>query len=32
MTAAGWVFMLTSWGVIGGLFIYSLIRTLRSSK
>jgi len=28
MTAGGWIFMLTSWGVIGGLFVYALVRTL----
>ncbi len=28
MTAAGWIFMLTSWGVIVGLFGFTLVRTL----
>jgi hypothetical protein len=32
MNAAGWVFMLTSWGVIIGLFVYCMGRTLRSDK
>jgi len=32
MTFAGWVFMLISWGVIGGLFVYCMIRTLRKPK
>jgi len=29
MTAAGWIFMLTSWGVIIGLFVYCMGRTLK---
>lgn len=32
MTIAGWVFMLTSWGVITGLFVYCMGRTLKSDK
>lgn len=32
MTAAGWIFMLTSWGVIGGLFVYALLRTLTAGQ
>ena len=30
MTLAGWIFMLISWGVILGLFVYSMTRTLTS--
>lgn len=32
MTAAGWIFMLASWGAIIGLFIYCMGRTLKSGK
>jgi hypothetical protein len=32
MTIAGWVFMLVSWGVIAGLFVYCMIRTLGGTK
>jgi hypothetical protein len=32
MTTAGWIFMLISWAVILGLFIFSLFRTLRPPK
>jgi hypothetical protein len=32
MTIAGWIFMLVSWGVIGGLFVYCMIRTLGGTK
>jgi hypothetical protein len=32
MTTAGWIFMLLSWGVILGLFIYCMVRTLTSGK
>jgi len=32
MTIAGWIFMLTSWAVIGGLFVYSMARTLLPKK
>ena len=28
MTIGGWIFMLVSWGVILGLFIFSMVRTL----
>ncbi|MCI0498336.1 MAG: hypothetical protein L0Y36_01460 [Planctomycetales bacterium] len=29
MTISGWIFMLISWAVILGLFIFSMVRTLR---
>ncbi len=32
MTVAGWIFMLASWGIITGLFIYCMIRTLGGPK
>jgi hypothetical protein len=32
MNAAGWIFMLASWGVILGLFGYSMTRTLTSKR
>ena len=32
MTLQGWIFMLTSWTVIGGLFIFCMIRTLGGKK
>ena len=32
MSAAGWIFMLASWGVILGLFGYSMARTLASKR
>lgn len=32
MTAAGWIFMLVSWGVIIGLFGFCLVRTLRTDS
>jgi hypothetical protein len=32
MTPGGWIFMLTSWGVILGLFGYCLYRTLSGRK
>lgn len=32
MTAAGWIFMIISWGVILGMFAYCLSRTLRPTK
>lgn len=32
MKMAGWIFMLLSWGVILGLFVYSMVRTLRPRK
>jgi hypothetical protein len=32
MTTAAWIFMLSSWGVIIGLFVYCLVRTLRKPK
>ena len=32
MTTAGWIFMLASWGVIMGLFVYSMVRTLLPKK
>jgi len=32
MTDAGWIFMLLSWGVIIGLFVYSMARTLLPKK
>lgn len=32
MTVAGWIFMLTSWAVILGLFAYSMVRTLRPKE
>lgn len=31
MTTAGWIFMIVSWTVIGGLFVFCMVRTLRSS-
>jgi len=30
MTPAGWMFMLASWAAILGLFVFALVRTLRS--
>ena len=30
MTLGGWIFMLVSWGVILGLCVFSLVRTLRA--
>lgn len=32
MSLAGWIFMLASWGVILGLFGYSMLRTLMSNR
>lgn len=32
MKLAGWIFMLVSWAVIIGLFIFCMIRTLRTPK
>ncbi len=32
MTPGGWIFMLTSWAVILGLFSYCMYRTLRGRK
>lgn len=32
MTIAGWIFMVTSWTVIIGLFGYCMVRTLRSDQ
>jgi hypothetical protein len=32
MTQGGWIFMLTSWGVILGLFIFCMARTLGGKK
>ena len=32
MKLSGWIFMLVSWGVIIGLFVYCMARTLRSGK
>jgi hypothetical protein len=32
MTPGGWIFMLTSWGVILALFVYCMVRTLRGRK
>ena len=32
MTLAGWIFMLVSWTVIIGLFIFCMIRTLQPPK
>jgi hypothetical protein len=32
MTAAGWIFMGLSWGVILGVFAFSLTRTLKGEK
>jgi hypothetical protein len=29
MEPGGWAFLLLSWGLIGGLTVYSLVRTLR---
>jgi hypothetical protein len=30
MTTGGWIFLAASWGLILGLFIFSLVRTLRA--
>jgi ABC-type nickel/cobalt efflux system permease component RcnA len=30
MTLGGWIFMLASWGLILGLCVFSLVRTLRA--
>ena len=32
MTVGGWIFMLVSWGVIIGLFIFCMIRTLHPGQ
>lgn len=32
MQPAGWLFMILSWGVILGVFVYSLWRTLSSAN
>lgn len=32
MRLSGWIFMLVSWGLIIGLFVYCMIRTLCSQK
>lgn len=32
MTLSGWIFMLTSWTGIIGLFLYCMYRTLRSNR
>lgn len=32
MTLSGWIFMLTSWAVILGVFAFCLMRTLRPPK
>jgi hypothetical protein len=32
MNLGGWIFMLGSWAVILGLFVYCIIRTLGSGK
>lgn len=32
MNTSGWIFMLISWGVILGLFVFSMIRTLHPPK
>lgn len=29
MRFGGWIFLVTSWGVILGLFVYSMVRILR---
>lgn len=32
MTAAGWIFMASSWCVILGVFAFALVRTLRGER
>jgi hypothetical protein len=32
MTPGGWIFMLTSWAVILGLFVFCMVRTLGGKK
>ncbi len=32
MKLGGWIFMLISWGIIIGLFVYCMVRTLTSGN
>jgi len=32
MTVSGWIFLILAWSAILGLFLYALLRTLRSGK
>ncbi len=32
MSVYGWIFMITAWGLILGIFIYCMCRTLLSGK
>jgi len=32
MTVSGWIFLILAWLAILGLFLYALLRTLRSGK
>jgi hypothetical protein len=32
MTLSGWIFMIVSWGLIIGMFVYCMSRTLKTDK